>query len=249
MCSWNTDAYSGNKVKLLQKYLSPTFWPRPTPGVCDASEVRATLRWTGSPSLVTVWPPNFKYCTLFISGTELRTDGRTDGRMIQILDAPSGPFMQGHKNQTWPFLPPKYCLNVCPGSRCSFNQSPRFGFPIFLKKSGSAMELKYYNTEGLIGQYTVMTLKTLHLYPFMLKPTIFIHRKWRFILRWCIHVMIFHTYCWERILMLYSFCSTWICKETNALLAAQELCISEEMKTVYPTTCPHSELGRNYLWS
>ena len=24
--------------------------------------------------------PNFKYCTLFISGTELRRDGRTDGR-------------------------------------------------------------------------------------------------------------------------------------------------------------------------
>ena len=24
--------------------------------------------------------PNFKYCTLFISGTELRTDRRTDGR-------------------------------------------------------------------------------------------------------------------------------------------------------------------------
>ena len=27
--------------------------------------------------------PNFKYCTLFISGTELRTDKRTDGRTIQ----------------------------------------------------------------------------------------------------------------------------------------------------------------------
>ena len=24
--------------------------------------------------------PNFKYCTLFISGTELQTDGQTDGR-------------------------------------------------------------------------------------------------------------------------------------------------------------------------
>ena len=51
--------------------------------------------------------PNFKYCTLFISGTELRTDRRTngrtnrrtdrrtDGRTIQTLDAPGGPFRPG----------------------------------------------------------------------------------------------------------------------------------------------------------
>ena len=39
--------------------------------------------------------PNFKYCTLFISGTELRTDKRTDGQMIQTLDAPGGPFRPG----------------------------------------------------------------------------------------------------------------------------------------------------------
>ena len=36
--------------------------------------------------------PYFKYCTLYISGTELRTDGRpngrTDGRTIQTLDMP-----------------------------------------------------------------------------------------------------------------------------------------------------------------
>ena len=42
---------------------------------------------------------NFKYCTLFISGTELRTDGRTngrtDGQTIQTLDAPGGPFRPG----------------------------------------------------------------------------------------------------------------------------------------------------------
>ena len=30
-CLWNTDAPGGNKVKIWQKYLSPTFWPRPTP--------------------------------------------------------------------------------------------------------------------------------------------------------------------------------------------------------------------------
>ena len=51
--------------------------------------------------------PNFKYCTLFVSGTELRTngqtdrqtdgqtDGRTDRRTIQLLDAPGGPFRPG----------------------------------------------------------------------------------------------------------------------------------------------------------
>ena len=39
--------------------------------------------------------PNFKYCTLFISGTELRMDGRKDGQTIQTLDAPGGPFRPG----------------------------------------------------------------------------------------------------------------------------------------------------------
>ena len=31
MCLWNTDAPGGNKVKIWQKSLSPTFWPRPIP--------------------------------------------------------------------------------------------------------------------------------------------------------------------------------------------------------------------------
>ena len=46
--------------------------------------------------------PNFKYCTLFVSGTELwtdkqtngRTDGQTDRRTIRLLDAPGGPDMK-----------------------------------------------------------------------------------------------------------------------------------------------------------
>ena len=46
---------------------------------------------------VQVWKlyhyPNLKYCTLYVSGGELRTDGRT----IQLLDAPGGPFRPGHK--------------------------------------------------------------------------------------------------------------------------------------------------------
>ena len=76
---WATDLL--NKVKIWQKSVSPPFWPGPPPGACDVSEVWGTHRWTYSPSLVTVWDyhhPNFKYCTLFVSGTELRTDRRTD---------------------------------------------------------------------------------------------------------------------------------------------------------------------------
>ena len=40
--------------------------------------------------------PNFKYCTLFISGTELQTYGQT----IQTLDAPWRTFSgQGHEQE------------------------------------------------------------------------------------------------------------------------------------------------------
>ena len=35
--------------------------------------------------------PNFKYCTLYVRGTELRTNGQT----IQTLDAPGRPFRPG----------------------------------------------------------------------------------------------------------------------------------------------------------
>ena len=42
---------------------------------------------------------NLKYCTLFISGTELRTAGQTDqqtdGQMIRLLYAPGGPLRPG----------------------------------------------------------------------------------------------------------------------------------------------------------
>ena len=48
---------------------------------------------------VQVWllyhQPNFKYCTLFVSGTELRTDRQTDRRTIPLLDAPGEPFRPG----------------------------------------------------------------------------------------------------------------------------------------------------------
>ena len=43
--------------------------------------------------------PNFKYCTLFISKTELQTDKLTDGQTIQTLDAPPADLSgRGHKN-------------------------------------------------------------------------------------------------------------------------------------------------------
>ena len=39
--------------------------------------------------------PNLKYCTLFESGTELRTDRRTNKQTIQLLDAPGRRFRPG----------------------------------------------------------------------------------------------------------------------------------------------------------
>ena len=74
-------------------------------GACDVSEVWATLRWTYK-CTVKVWLlydyPNFKYCTLFakndgitVGQMDKQTDGRTDRRMIQLLDVPSGPFRLG----------------------------------------------------------------------------------------------------------------------------------------------------------
>ena len=40
--------------------------------------------------------PNFEYCTLFVSGTELRTDKRTDRRTIRLLDALADLSGRGH---------------------------------------------------------------------------------------------------------------------------------------------------------
>ena len=86
-----------------QKSLSPTFWPYPHPQghvmsvKCEESIYELTVQ---------VWllyhHPNFKYCTLLVSGTELRTDRRTDKRTdrrtIRLLDAPGGLSGRGHKN-------------------------------------------------------------------------------------------------------------------------------------------------------
>ena len=106
MCLWNTDAPGGNK--LWQKSLSPTFWPHPTP---QGHVMSVKCEQPLDELTVQVWllyhHPNFKYCTLIVSGTELRTDwwtdrrtdrrtdGQTDGRTIRLLDAPGGPFRPG----------------------------------------------------------------------------------------------------------------------------------------------------------
>ena len=104
MWLWNTDAPGGNKVKLLTKnsksyILTP---PHPKGHVMSVKNEQPLDEHT-----VQVWllydHPNFKYCTLFISGTELgtdrrtngRTDIRTDGQTIQTLDATGGPFRPG----------------------------------------------------------------------------------------------------------------------------------------------------------
>ena len=93
---WKTDAPGGNKAEICQTSLTPIFWPRQPQGhvmsvKCDEPIDELTVQ---------VWllyhHPNLKYCTLFVSGTELRTDRRTDrqtdkqtdGRTIRLLDAP-----------------------------------------------------------------------------------------------------------------------------------------------------------------
>ena len=61
------------------KSLSAKFWPPPpTPEACDAREVWAVLRWTYNPSPVLYDHRNFKYCTLYVSGTELLTNRLKD---------------------------------------------------------------------------------------------------------------------------------------------------------------------------
>ena len=98
-CLWNTDAPSCNKVKygknLLVLHFDP---PHPQGHGMSVNREEPIDELT-----VQVWllyhHPNFKYCTLLVSRTELRTDeqtdGRTDRRTIWLLDAPGGPFRPG----------------------------------------------------------------------------------------------------------------------------------------------------------
>ena len=67
----------GNVVKIWQKSLCPTFWPYPTQGHVMSVKCEKPI----DELTVQVWllyhHPNFKYCTLFVSGIELRTDRQT----------------------------------------------------------------------------------------------------------------------------------------------------------------------------
>ena len=79
MCLWNTYASSGNKVKIWQKSLSPKFWHRPTPqGHVMSVKCEQPLDELTVKVLLLYDNPNFKYCTLNVSRTELRTGGQTD---------------------------------------------------------------------------------------------------------------------------------------------------------------------------
>ena len=75
MCLWNTDAPSGNKVKIWQKSLKSYIltWTHPQG---HGMTVKCEEPIDELP--VQVWllhhHPNFKYCTLFASGMELRTN-------------------------------------------------------------------------------------------------------------------------------------------------------------------------------
>ena len=93
MCLWNTDAPGGNKVKNGKICKSYILIPPPPQGLvmlvkCEEPIYELTFK---------VWllyhHPNFKYRTLFVSGTELRTDRRTDKwtdrQTIRLLDAPA----------------------------------------------------------------------------------------------------------------------------------------------------------------
>ena len=87
MCLWNTDAPGGNKVKIWQKSLCPTFWSCPTPrGMWCQWSVRN--QWMNLQSkfgyMYFITSQTLNICTLFVSGTELQTDKQinkwTDGR-------------------------------------------------------------------------------------------------------------------------------------------------------------------------
>ena len=79
MCLWNTDAPGGNQVEIWQK--SPKSYiltqPHPKGHVMSVKCEEPIDELT-----VQVWwlyhHLNFKYCSLFVSGTELRTDRLTD---------------------------------------------------------------------------------------------------------------------------------------------------------------------------
>ena len=102
----------------MAKSLSPTFWPYPTPrGMGFSVKCEEPI----DELAVQVWllydHPNFKYCTLFVSGTELRTDKRTDGQTDDpITRCPRRTFQAGGI---------KVSFNSCIGQRIDKHVTPR----------------------------------------------------------------------------------------------------------------------------
>ena len=84
MCLRNTDAPGSNKVKIWQK--SHILTPTHPQGYVMLGECEQPL----DELTVQVWllydHPNFEYCTLFVSGTELRTDRQMDGQTDRQTD-------------------------------------------------------------------------------------------------------------------------------------------------------------------
>ena len=78
MCFWNTDDPGGNKVKI---WLNSKFHILTLPDP-QGHGMSVKCEQPIDELTVQVWllydHPNFKYCTLFVSGTELRTDGQTE---------------------------------------------------------------------------------------------------------------------------------------------------------------------------
>ena len=78
-----------NKDKIWQNLSVLRFGPTPPPGACDVSELWVNLKllnWLTVQICLLYDHPNFKYCTLYVSGTELQTNKRTnrqtDGNQI-----------------------------------------------------------------------------------------------------------------------------------------------------------------------
>ena len=101
MCLWNTDAPGGNKVKIYKKISKSYILTPPHP---QGQGMSVKCEEPLNELTVQVWllnlHPNFNYWTLFVSGTELRTNRQTDGQVtdgqtIRLLDAPGGPFRPG----------------------------------------------------------------------------------------------------------------------------------------------------------
>ena len=80
MCLW----HGGNKVQIWQNIYVPNFYPAQPLVKCEKPLEKLTVQ---------VWllydHPNFKYCTLCISGTELWKDGQTDKRTDGRTDDPN----------------------------------------------------------------------------------------------------------------------------------------------------------------